>query len=261
MKIREFIDHLTSQGIRSFTIEEIKAALGKSDKSIWNAIERLKSKGELASPAKGFYLIIPPEYRVLRCLPPDLFLPQLMAFWQRDYYICLLSAAMYNGAAHQQPQIFQVMMNTYHSMIHCGKVRIEFSTKLNLIETPLQLVKTAAGYIRVSTSEATAMDLVNYTRKCGGLNNIITVLTELSNVMNPDKLLALAEKSHEKRWIQRLGYLLEFIGSLDLSTVLFEQLKLLSPDLIPLDPTRSMKRAKRDVKWKIAINTDLESDL
>ena len=100
MRIKDFIINLSASGKSCFTTSEIKQALGSSDKSIWNAIERLKTASELASPAKGFYLIIPPEYRVLKCLPPECFIPQLMAHWKMPYYVCLQSAAMYHGASH-----------------------------------------------------------------------------------------------------------------------------------------------------------------
>ena len=33
-----------------------------------------------------------------------------MEYWQSKYYVGLLTAAMYHGASHQQPQIFQVVI-------------------------------------------------------------------------------------------------------------------------------------------------------
>lgn len=68
MKIEEYIQDLSAQGIRTITSKEVKAALGKSDKAAWNAIERQKAKGRLASPAKGFYIIIPPGLSDQPCL-------------------------------------------------------------------------------------------------------------------------------------------------------------------------------------------------
>lgn len=261
MKIEEYIQDLSAQGIRTFTSKEVKTALGKSDKAAWAAIERLKAKGRLASPAKGFYIIIPPEYRVLKCLPPELFISQLMTFWKKNYYIGLLSAAMYLGAAHHQPQVFQVMIDEYHPKISCGRVRIEFAKKKNLSDTSLQTIKTEAGNINISTPEATAIDLVSYPGRCGGLNNILTILEELSDMLRSLPLLALLEKKHERASLQRLGYLLEQIGSLELSSLLYQRLTLEPLTLVPLNPSLPIKGAKRDVKWKIAVNMLLESEL
>ena len=40
------------------------------------------------------------------------------------YYAGLLTAARYHGAAHQQPQIFQVVVPKNRPPIHCGLVKI-----------------------------------------------------------------------------------------------------------------------------------------
>lgn len=261
MKIKDFINNLSADGKRYFTTSEIRESLGSSDKAVWNAIERLKTAGELASPAKGFYLIIPPEYRILKCLPPEFFIPQLMAYWKMSYYVCLQSAAMYHGATHQQTQIFYVMVPKNRPMIRCGKVRIEFIAKKQLLITPLQAIKTAAGYINVSTPESTAMDIICYVRKCGGLNSVLTILEELAERMKSEPLRALANDSHEKHWIQRLGFLLEELGHLELSGSLYDNLRYISINIIPLASYLPMKGSKRDLKWKIAVNTSLESDL
>jgi predicted transcriptional regulator of viral defense system len=261
MKIKDFINHLSANGKRCFTTSEIKENLGVSDKAVWNAIERLKAVGELASPAKGFYLIIPPEYRILKCLPPEFFIPQLMTYWKMKYYVCLQSAAMYYGATHQQTQIFYVMVSKNRPMIRCGKVRIEFIAKKQLLSTPVQVIKTPAGYINVSTPESTAMDIICYVRKCGGLNSVLTILEELAERIGKEPLRILADTSHEKYWIQRLGFLLEELGYLELSETLYENLKHYSTNIIPLAPYLSMKGSKRNLKWRIAVNTHLESDL
>ena len=261
MKIKDFLNSLSANGKRSFTTAEIKESLGSSDKAVWSAVERLKAVGELASPAKGFDLIIPPEYRILKCLPPEFFIPQLMVYWEMQYYVCLQSAAMYYGATHQQTQIFYVMVPKNRPMIRCGKVRIEFIAKQELLRTPVQAIKTAIGYINVSTPESTAMDIVCYARKCGGLNSVLTILEELAERMGNESLRALADVSHEKSWIQRLGFLLEELGHFELSETLYETLRPHSTNIIPLASYLPMKGAKRNLKWRVAVNTKIESDL
>lgn len=261
MKIKDFINHLSAEGKRWFTTAEIKEALEVSDKAVWSAIERLKDSGELASPAKGFYLIISPEYRILKCLPPEFFIHQLMAFWEIPYYVCLQSAAMYYGATHQQTQIFYVMVPKNRPMIQCGKVRIEFIAKKQIVSIPIQASKTTAGYINISTPESTAMDIICYARKCGGMNSVFTILEELAETIKSEPLRALAETHQKKYWVQRLGFLLEELGYLELSETLYESLKHHSTDIIPLAPYLPMKGFKRNLKWRIAINTHLESDL
>jgi hypothetical protein len=73
------------------------------------ALQRLKRKKESAMIRKGFYVIVPPEYRSRGVLPPVLFIADLMKFLNRNYYTGLLNAAAFYGAAHQQPQDFFVI--------------------------------------------------------------------------------------------------------------------------------------------------------
>ena len=122
---REYIDQLTAQGEVSFTVQKMIFDREITKKAAERAIYRLKRKKEIIDIAKGYYLILTPEFRKLRCLPPDYFIDDLMKHWQQTYYVGLLSAGLYFGAAHQQPQIFQVVIDRYRPAIRCGHVKIE----------------------------------------------------------------------------------------------------------------------------------------
>jgi predicted transcriptional regulator of viral defense system len=83
--------------------------LGVSPVATRAALRRLLRRGSIASPYRGFYVNVPPEYRRMGCVPAEQFVPQLMEHLGLDYYAALLTAGQYHGAAHQQPQVFQVM--------------------------------------------------------------------------------------------------------------------------------------------------------
>ena len=70
----DFIDHLIKEGKCCFNHQDAMSYLGKSKKAIQSSIEHLLSKNELASPVRGFYVILSPEYRKLGCLPAAFFL-------------------------------------------------------------------------------------------------------------------------------------------------------------------------------------------
>src|SRR5437867_3152488 len=103
-KARQYLEQLTAAGRYSFTSREAEATLGVSAKAAILALNRLAKQALLASPAKSFYVIVPPEYRSLGCLPAEQFIPDLMKWLKLPYYVSLLSAAEYHGAAHQRPQ-------------------------------------------------------------------------------------------------------------------------------------------------------------
>jgi hypothetical protein len=73
--------------------------------------------------------------------------------------------------------------------------------------------------LRVTSPEATALELVGYSDQCGGLDNVASVLTELIDRLEALKLLA-AARLCPIVWVQRLGYLLDFAKHEDLGDVL-----------------------------------------
>jgi hypothetical protein len=83
-------------------------------------LSRLIRPKLVATPARGFYVIVPPEYRSLGCLPGDQFIPTLASHRGLAYYVGLLSAAQYRGAAHQRPREIQVFLEKNRSPIKCG---------------------------------------------------------------------------------------------------------------------------------------------
>ena len=109
-RARNVIADLAARGQYHFTASELRSALGVSGAAARQALSRLAARGEIASPARGFYVIVPPEYRRLGCLPADQFIPALMERRNARYYVGLLSAAQYHGAAHHRPQELQVVL-------------------------------------------------------------------------------------------------------------------------------------------------------
>jgi len=190
----------------------MQSALGVSAAAAKLALSRLAKQKVIASPARGFYVILPPEYRSLGCLPADQFIPVLMKRLDLPYYAGLLSAAQFHGAAHQRPQEFQVFLGKNRRSIQCGAVRVAFLARKRLAEVPVQNFDTPRGTILVSTPEATALDLVGYAHRAGGLSQVATVLSELAERIDPEKLAA-AARTAPVAWAQRLGYLLEHLGS------------------------------------------------
>lgn len=263
MAFNDYIHDLMRYGRCCFTIEQAQQSLGKTRKAILSSIEHLLAKGELASPARGFYVIVPPEYQILGCIPPEQFIPYLMEYWHCRYYVSLLTAASHHGAAHQAVQVFQVMAERDRPSITCNKVKIRFITNKHLSKTPTQTMATLKSMLVLSTPEGTAMDLLNYPEQSGGLNHIATVLSELQEAMSTKKLLLLVESHSEVVWKQRLGYLLDKVGAGELAHVLEMNLaKQKRVDYIRLMPgLKKINKIKRNSTWKIIENVTVESDL
>jgi predicted transcriptional regulator of viral defense system len=261
LKARQYIGHLAASGRYQFSSAEAQAALAVSAAAANVALNRLAKQGAIASPARGFYVIVPAEYRALGCLPADQFIPALMKTLGMPYYAGLLTAAQYHGAAHQRPQEFQVFLEKRRLAIECGKVRVAFLIRKRLQEVPVQALNTPRGSLLVSTPEATAVDLVGYQHQAGGLDLVATVLSELAEKIDPNKLAAAAATAPVP-WAQRLGYLLERIGAADRVAPLKEYVRARSHEsalLLPNAPGRP--KLERNGDWKLYINTAVETDL
>jgi len=256
---RAYVASLAAGGHYHFDSSEAQSALGISADAAKLALNRMAKQQMIASPARGFYVIVPPEYRSLGCLPADQFIPELMKRLGLSYYVGLLSAAQYHGAAHHRPQEFQVFLAKRRRPIKCGAVRVAFMVRKRLTEIPVQSFNTPRGTVLVSTPEATAVDIVGYQHHAGGLDQAATILFELAERIDPDKLLAAARLAPVP-WAQRLGYLLEHVGIEDKTGPLKAYVCKNARQSAPLLPTVPHEQSRRDKDWKLYINANVEAE-
>lgn len=259
MLAEEYIADLAVHGRHHFTTESAIAAVGASEEAVRAQLRRLRRRGLIASPMRSFHVIVPPEYRRLSCLPAEQFIDQLMEALGEPYYVALLSAAARHGAAHQRPQSLQVMVPANRPAVVCGEVQIVFIARGDLERMPITQINTPRGYLRYATPEVTALELVGYPQHSGGLNNVATVLAELSEVIDAAKLLDVARLS-PTGWSQRLGFLLELVQQTDIANILAPYVAERARSYIPLRRAQPVAGATRSAKWKVIINLQVEPD-
>jgi predicted transcriptional regulator of viral defense system len=262
-----YVKKLRASGRRYFTLNEAITELGIKKENLLACVYRLKKKGELFSPAKGLYIMIPSEHYNLGSVPAAELVPILMQYWNLNYYAGLTTAAMYYGSSHQKPQVFQIILDKQiHRPLIFGQIKIECVYKKSFTNLPTQERITETGYLKISSPELTAVDLLLYPSKAGGLNNIATILTELIEVIDPDKLIMLIDVIKEKSWIQRLGYILDNIDALDenkkeiLINKLQDHLKLKKLFYLSLVAEEPILGASYCKKWMIIENLKIEQD-
>ncbi len=264
----DYVKHIRAAGKRYFTLGQAMEDLKASRASVLSAIYRMKKQGEIITPAKRLYVIVPPEHQSQGCIPAEELIPILMKYLDVDYYAGLLTAAMYHGATHQKPSSFQIVTNKkIKRKLKFGNVHITCLEKKIFHNLPIKNVVVSTGYLKISSPELTIMDLLNHPRKSGGLNHIATVLSELVESLEPDKLIGLAEHSTGKVWLQRLGYILEKIdptGNDHTQQIIDKLVDYLAPQklcFMPLAPEVTATGYPRSKKWMIIENATVESDL
>ena len=260
-QILHYSQGLLTKGRCTFSSPDAQKALNLNDSPLKQALIRARKKGFIFTPYPGFNVVIPPEYRSIGSLPVEEYIPYLMQYVGDSYYAGLLTAAEYHGAAHQRPQIFQIITSKKHRMIKSVGMHVSFHKSKYVNVFPTEIRNTNRSQIRVSTPEATAFDLVVFYRSSGGLGHVATVLSELAEVIKPEKLVVVCDLMGEIQPAQRLGYILDLIGFKELTVLLNEAVKKRVRDFTKLHPHSDKAEAKKNQKWKIFVNANIEADL
>jgi len=259
--LSDYVDQLQIAGRYTFPKTEAYAETGLAEGTLKKALWRLEIKNRIRMIRRGFYVIVPLEYSSTKIIPADWFIADLMKFMRQPYYVGLLSAAAMQGAAHQQPQEFHVVVPSPQRDIRVDGLMIRFFKKSGMKGSPVDQVKTSTGYIRISSPAVTAIDLVAYSGRVGGLDRVLSVLQELSSKITPDMLVEAARKEKQMSYIQRLGWLLEKAGEGEIVGKLEHWASRRKPSRTPLDPALPTKGFQRDSRWNVVVNSDLKVEL
>ena len=247
------------RGRYQFTSREAQQALKVSADATKLALNRLRHQGRVASPARGFYVIVPPEYRALGCLPAEQFIPALMAQPASPTTRAAVGGAIPRrrpsspagipGIPREEPPAHRVRQGARGllcAQATCGRADEGFNT--------------ARGVIRVSTPEATAIDLAGYPQHAGGLSQVATVLAELAQAIDP-ALMPASRCERPLPWAQRLGYLLERADAANAARALHDYIAERAREYTALVPGVAAENAVRESRWKVIVNTEVEPDL
>jgi predicted transcriptional regulator of viral defense system len=225
------------------------------------ALQRLEKSKRIRQIRRGFYVIIPLEYSSRGMIPADWFIDSLMKFVGKHYYVGVLSAAALHGAAHQQPQEYQVVVGSAIRPVESDIIRIHFFRHKAVRKVAVQQMKTYTGYMLVSTPACTALDLLRFNTKIGGLDAVLTALVELVEKISSVDLLGAARREPERSQVQRLGWMLDQIERRDLSDPLARWVAKKRPTKVALDVSRSKQGFRKDPRWQVIVNAEIEAEL
>jgi predicted transcriptional regulator of viral defense system len=258
LSIQDLPDFLISRGRYAASLADIRALTGLSNAAIVNGFQRLRRQQRMFSPTRGLYVVVPPEYRSWGVVPADWFIDDMMRHLGHRYYVALLSAAAFHGAAHQAPQVFQVMADARVLDRTLGRVRLRFFNSAHTADTPTEMRVVHTGSIRVSTREATVVDLIRLPHVSGGIDNVATILAEIGE-LDGSTLAALAAR-YGRAATRRTGWMVERYGSCSNMQPLRSaaRLDLGAPDLLAASGPR---RGPTDRDWRIKLNVSVEPDL
>lgn len=257
--LADWVENRKFRGLYTFSFYDALKAFPSSDPAyLAISLSRLSARKIIISPAKGFYVIVPTEYALNGIVAPTFYIDRMMEFLGREYYVALLSAAEFHGAAHQRPQTFSVV-NSYPDIRDGIRAGVPFmfvcSKKIDM--RFVERRKGRLGGINVSSPELTMADLVANEDKAGGLGRVCSVIADLAESASLDGFGEGILSLHPIPAYQRLGYILEFVlAEKDLSDHIHGLLAGSGSRLrpVPLKPGRPTDGLPCDNRWKVIEN-------
>ncbi|MCG2460838.1 type IV toxin-antitoxin system AbiEi family antitoxin [Flavobacteriaceae bacterium F89] len=263
MSLSDYIKERLSIEEYSFSRDDFIRISPKNETALKNELSHAVAKGDIIPLRKGFYLIIPPRYSKQGKLPIQLYVENLFKSLNRPYYIGLYSAAKFHGASHQQIQRDYIITTKPTLLdISKGTIDLRFFTTANWPGKNILIKKADAGMFKISDPVLTAVDLIHYQNKLGGLNRMLSVLEELIEEITDSDLKNLLTWYPHKSTLQRLGFLLdELHPDNNLAKILFQYIKSVKHYPVLISPKSSQKPGAVGNRWKVVVNIKLESDI
>jgi predicted transcriptional regulator of viral defense system len=263
--IADWISEKPPRGRYTFTHDEVVSAFpDMAAGTMARALTREVSKGRIISPLRGFYVIVPEEYRLRGTVPQSVYMDDMMRHLGRKYYVALLSAAQMHGAAHQAPMTYCVMIEPPTMRDKKGdRYQTQFFCKSHIQETYLEKRQTRTGYLWVSSPELTAVDLITYQAKVGSVTRAATVLAELVEKTDFGRLGPEFVETVPVSSLQRLGYILdEVLEEQESADAVYDLLKRAGVHLqaVALKAGKGVAGCEKNEKWKVMVNVEIEID-
>jgi predicted transcriptional regulator of viral defense system len=261
---RDLPDQLLARGEHWITTAKIAEILDVSDVDARQIAGRWRARQLAFSPTRGAYVLIPPQYRTWGAVPASHFVDDLMRFLGHPYYVGYLSAAEIHDAAHQRPQVFQVVTAAHLRDRQFDRVRMTFIRSAAVSLRPTVSVNTPTGTMIVSTPEVTVLDMASTPEHSGGISNIATVIADLleDSRLNTAELARVAT-DYPVSVAQRTGWLIEFAAREIGRDVSLDALMVVAAQRAKPTPLASgdEPQGRFDERWNIIVNADVEPDL
>jgi len=253
---------LLSRGISSITTGDISVLLAIPKNQVSQRLAPLKKRGEITLLANGLWAPVPPEYLTWGAPPAIDIIDALMHHLSIDsYYVGWLSAAVFHGAAHHAPQVFQVAVTRAIRFKKIGRSIIHFYYRDHTKDVRTVFVESKNGAVPISNKETTLLDITSDVGYVGGIDNAANLVIELCEASPPD-ITVINDLSvyYPVSAIRRLGYIFQHFT--DVKN--FDKLKAVSDNrtvaVSLLDP-KSKSIGCIDKYWKLKINREVCPDL
>jgi len=261
VRATDVVSWLLSNGITTATTNELSVLLGVPENQVRQRLAPLLKRGEMVSPARGFWVPVPYEYRQWGAPEAIYYIDKMMRYLHVDYYVGWMTAAAIHGAGHHASHVFQVATSRFVADRKIGRSDFRFFQRGNVGALPILRHQTKTGAVNVSTRAATMLSIVSDLKLASGLDNAANIVIELSDTEESfvGEVAACAGLFPISA-LRRLGWILEnYTHTQDLG-----QLAVISRDSDVVLSKLSMYKAysnRIDEVWSLDINERIEPDV
>lgn len=242
--VTRLLDQREAQGRVLFTAGELAEQGQLSLLAVQRQLAHLGARVARLPGRPEAFLIVAPEHRE-RGAPPVLWwLDAYMQLRRQPYYVGLLSAAELHGSSQQAVQVVQVLTSKVTRPILLGRLRVEFHVKKEVELTPTVQPSGMRSPVAVSTPEATAVDLIEYSHCIGGVARAADVIAGMAPVFTVAGLRQALARDPRHPTHQRLGYVLQTLGL---------------NDSLTKEVTRHLPKLRRPVPLQTHLSCTVES--
>ncbi|NLF14469.1 MAG: hypothetical protein GX597_21995 [Anaerolineaceae bacterium] len=228
-----------------------------------NLLASMAQKGALHRVGRGRYVVVPPDVLYRRksyLVDPHLILDELMQSNGSDglYYVAYQSAAAIHGAAHQLPFVLLVAVPQQRRPIELGRARIQFVQLKPDKFFGFQQTTYHDVPLNVSDPEKTILDCLERFDLCGGVAEVARTISGLIEKVERDKLLEYMWRMDNQALTQRLGLILERLGTVqEIEKNLIDAIaRQVGEHVYPLDP-HEPEAGVLNSRWRIRENTEV----
>lgn len=255
-----FVNILRRRGRIGFSVDELASATALSAIAARRQLSRLVPLVTRVTLRQEYFLIVDPEHQPLGAPPPAWWLDAYFGWLNRPYYLALQSAAAEYGSAAQALQVTQVMTDRPRRDIELGRIRVQFFVKAAVDATPTQPAAHAFAPLAISTLAATALDLVQYAPRIGGIERAAETLQPLLAQLKPAHLASALAHGAETPTLQRFGFLLAAFGHKRLADAVHARLpSALRPVPLRVGTHEPSHNAPVDPRWSVLVNASLST--
>lgn len=263
MSLNDWINEQEKRGVTTFSFKQILCVFqGHSEKALKTDIARLILSKRIENVYKGFYVIIPTQYKLKGVVPPAYYINELMEYIGKPYYVGLLSAATIYGASHQRAMLTQIVTTGPRARISKRNALIDWNYRQQIPSELIETRNAEMGRINYSSAELTAVDIIQFATKIGGFQRATTVLAELVDIIDISKMERVLPYTNIST-MQRLGFLLEYIISeQDKADKLYNVLKKKKGylDAVLMSPEHPASDSAQSNRWRVNMNIGIEID-